>query len=110
MKEAWSEENDKIEYTNSAPSSASKLHRPGLLTGLTPPPGREIILASIPSREDSDNLLIQFFDSYNPAIPARCKSYHFVILFQADSWPRCPPQSNISQAGKAETLVGIVEY
>jgi hypothetical protein len=75
MKEAWSEENDKIEY-NTSPSLTSKPHRPGLLTGLSAPPDRATILASLPSREASDKLLYNFFNSYNPAIPARCELHH----------------------------------
>jgi hypothetical protein len=83
MKEAWSEENDKIEYTSNPQSPASKMHRPGLLAGLTPPPDRATILASIPSREASDTLILQFFESYNPAIPARCESLCILVLSQA---------------------------
>jgi hypothetical protein len=73
LKDAWSEENDKIEYYDGFESLTTKAHRPSILTGLNPPPDRLTIMASLPPREASDRLIHQFFDSYNPAIPARCK-------------------------------------
>lgn len=74
MKDAWSEENDKIELSSGPQQSpVTRGHRPGLLAGLTQPPDRSTILASLPSREAADKLLIRFFESYNPAIPARCE-------------------------------------
>jgi hypothetical protein len=73
MKDAWSEENDKIELSNGSQSPVTKDHRPSLLAGLTQPPDRSTIFASLPSREACDKLVARFFDSYNPAIPARCK-------------------------------------
>ena len=73
MKDAWSEENDKIEFTAGFQPAIAKAHRPGLLSGLTQPPDRSTILASLPSKDAADKLVIRFFNSYNPAIPARCK-------------------------------------
>lgn len=75
MKEAWSEDNDKIELSDSAQRSfrPAKEHRPSLLAGLTAPPDRLTILQSLPPREVADRLILHFFDSYNPCIPARCK-------------------------------------
>jgi hypothetical protein len=72
MKDAWSEENDKIEYT-SGPAPSGRPYRPTLLSGLAQPPDRATILDSLPSREAADKLVARFFDSYNPAIPAPCK-------------------------------------
>jgi hypothetical protein len=81
MKDAWSEENDKIEFSNGFHTSVTgKPHRPGLLSGLTQPPERSVIMASIPSREEADKLVSRFFDSYNPAIPARCEPTYQNIL------------------------------
>ncbi|KAE8452752.1 hypothetical protein EG329_013024 [Mollisiaceae sp. DMI_Dod_QoI] len=72
MKDAWSEENDKIEFTNGFQEPiATRPHRPGLFSGLTQPLDRATILASLPTREAADKLILRFFDSYNPAIPAR---------------------------------------
>jgi hypothetical protein len=73
MKDAWSEENDKIEFSSGSQSPITKDHRPSLLAGLTQPPDRSTIVASIPSREAADKLVTRFFESYNPATPARCK-------------------------------------
>ncbi len=73
MKDAWSEENDKIEFKAALPPTIAKAHRLGLLTGLTQPPDRSTILASLPSKNAADKLVLRFFTTYNPAIPARCK-------------------------------------
>jgi len=77
MKEAWSEDNDKIELSacRLASDRPTKAHRPGLLAGLTPPPDRSTIMQSLPTREAADKLLLHFFDSYNPCIPARCEFF-----------------------------------
>jgi hypothetical protein len=77
MKDAWSEENDKIEFTTGFESLITKAHRPSLLAGLTQPPDRSTIVASLPSRSAADKLIARFFDSYNPAIPARCEFIQF---------------------------------
>ena len=71
MKDAWSEEYDSSEV--SGRSQASKSHRPSLLNGLTPPPKRSTVVASLPTRDAADKLIARFFSYYNPAIPARCK-------------------------------------
>lgn len=73
MKEAWSEENDQIELSNAIISHSPKPHRPSLLSGLTPPPDRATIIASLPSRDQADRLVVRFFESYNPAMPAKSK-------------------------------------
>lgn len=76
MKEAWIEENDKIEFTNAFSEPATtKPHRPGFFSGLTRPPDRATLLASLPAREAADKLMVRFFEYYNPAIPARCKLF-----------------------------------
>jgi len=72
MKDAWSEENDKIEFTNS-PVPAGMPYRPTLLSGLSSPPSRETIMESLPSREAADKLVGRFFESYTPSVPATCK-------------------------------------
>ena len=73
MKDAWSEENDKIEFSNGSQSPITKDYRPSLLSGLTQPPDRSTIVGSLPSREAADKLVARFFESYNPANPARCE-------------------------------------
>jgi hypothetical protein len=73
MKDAWSEENDKIEFSSGSQSPITKDHRPSLLSGLTQPPDRSTIVSSFPSREATDKLMTRFFQSYNPAAPARCE-------------------------------------
>jgi hypothetical protein len=77
MKDAWSEENDKIEFFSASQSPITKYHRPSLLSGLTQPPDRSTIIASIPFREEADKLVTRFFQSYNPATPARCRLSHY---------------------------------
>lgn len=72
MKDAWSEENDKIEYET---TSGAKF-RPSLLNGLVEPPDRAAILASLPGREECDGLVGRFFKAYNPLIPARCEFFN----------------------------------
>jgi hypothetical protein len=71
MKDAWSEDNDGSE-SSSRPQS-SKNYRPSLLTGLTPPPKRSVVMASLPSKDAADKLVAHFFDHFNPAVPARRK-------------------------------------
>lgn len=74
MKEAWIEENDKIEFTNGFQEPIiAKPHRPGLLHGLTQPPDRATILASLTTREAVDKLMVRFFEYYVPTIPSRCE-------------------------------------
>lgn len=74
MKEAWIEENDKIEFTNSFQEPATaRPHRPGLLHGLAQPPDRPTILVSLPTREAVDKFIVRFFEYYVPTIPSRCK-------------------------------------
>lgn len=75
MKEAWSEENDQTEVSNRAAIHSPKSHRPSLLNGLTSPPDRATVLASLPTRELADKLVVRFFESYNPAMPAQ-REYH----------------------------------
>ena len=99
MKDAWSKENDKIEFSSGSQSPITKGYRPSLLSGLTQPPHRSTIVASLPSREEADKLVTRFFQSYNPATPARCE---FMPLqkFAPYSWStRCPSQSHVPQAG-----------
>jgi len=71
MKSAWSEENDKIEYSSGVPHQPIKSYRASLLSGLSQPPDRPTIMSSLPPRASADNLIVRFFESYNPLIPAR---------------------------------------
>lgn len=81
MKDAWNEENDKVELASGFyQPPVIQAHRPGLLSGLTPPPDRSTILESLPSKSAADKLLGRFFDSYNPAMPARCGSLMNLLL------------------------------
>ena len=70
MKDAWSEENDKIEYLDTEQTNSKNVHRPSLLNGLEPPPDRATILSSLPPREEASKVIKRFFDSYSPSIPA----------------------------------------
>jgi len=79
MKDAWSEENDKIEYSIGSQSPTTKDYRPSLLSGLTQPPDRSTIVGSLPSRETTDKLVARFFESYTPATPARCEFIYFQV-------------------------------
>ncbi|KAF8854134.1 hypothetical protein BDZ45DRAFT_48299 [Acephala macrosclerotiorum] len=85
MKDAWSEENDRIEFASGLqepePAVATP-HRPGLFSGLTQPPDRATILASLPTKEAADKLVLRFFDHYNPAIPARYVLHKATFLKQ----------------------------
>ena len=74
MEDAWSEENDNIEFKDAFQPAIAKAYRLGLLSGLTQPPDRSTILASLPSNDAANKLVLRFFTSYNPAIPAKCKS------------------------------------
>lgn len=71
MKDAWSEENDGSE--TSSRHQSSKNFRPSLLTGLTQPPKRSVVMASLPFRDAADKLVNRFFTYVNPAVPAKCK-------------------------------------
>lgn len=73
MKDAWSEENDNAETFAGSLSPSPKHHRPSLVDGLTPPPERSTVMASLPSRAVADNLVARFFSDYNPGMPVRCK-------------------------------------
>jgi len=55
-------------------------YRPSFLTGLTPPPDRDTLMTSLPSKDAADKLLNRFFDSYNPALPAKCKKNSSLFL------------------------------
>ncbi|KAG4436745.1 hypothetical protein IFR05_007763 [Cadophora sp. M221] len=101
MKEAWSEDNDKIELTNSAQRSfrPASEHRPGLLAGLTAPPDRFTILQSIPPREAADILILHFFDSYNPCIPARYVIHKGTFLRQYSQYWANPSKTSITWIG-----------
>lgn len=72
MKDAWTEENDGSE--TSSKHQSSRNFRPSLLTGLTQPPKRSVVMASLPSRDAADKLVDRFFTYANPAVPAKCKS------------------------------------
>jgi hypothetical protein len=99
MKDAWSEENDKIEFSSGSQSPITKDHRPSLLSGLTQPPDRSTIVASLPSREEADKLVTRFFQSYNPATPARCEFMSLQKFAPYSRSTRCPSQSHVPQAG-----------
>jgi hypothetical protein len=99
MKDAWSEENDKIEFSTGSETPITKDHRPSLLSGLTQPPDRSTIVASLPPREAADKLVARFFESYNPASPARCKFIRFVRFRSALIVNRCSAQSHFPQTG-----------
>ncbi|KAL2071563.1 hypothetical protein VTL71DRAFT_12798 [Oculimacula yallundae] len=101
MKEAWSEENDKIELAESAYRSFSpaKKHRRGIFTGLTAPPDRSTILQSLPSREAADRLILHFFDSYNPCIPARYVLHKTTFLRQYSQHWANPSKTSIIWIG-----------
>jgi hypothetical protein len=73
MKDAWSEENDKIEFSTSLLPPTAKSHRPSLLSGLTPPPDRANVVSSLPPKDAADKLIFRFFGSYSPAVPAPCE-------------------------------------
>ena len=73
MKDAWSEENDKVDHLSNQKPVGGTVFRPSLLAGLSEPPDHATILGSLPSREASDRLIKRFFDAYNPQIPAQCK-------------------------------------
>lgn len=72
MKDAWSEENDKIEYKGGSVTTGEP-YRPSLLSGFSKPPDRATIVESLPSREAADKLVSRFFDSYTPSVPATCE-------------------------------------
>jgi hypothetical protein len=100
MKDAWSEENDKIELSSGSHSPANNNdHRPSLLSGLTQPPDRSTIVASIPSREATDKLVTRFFQSYNPATPAKCELIPLQLFDSHSLYPRCYTQSHVPQTG-----------
>ncbi|KAH7351102.1 hypothetical protein BKA65DRAFT_252229 [Rhexocercosporidium sp. MPI-PUGE-AT-0058] len=101
IKEAWSEDNDKIELTDSAQPSRrpARKHRPGLLAGLTAPPDRFTILQSLPPREAADKLLLHFFDSYNPCIPARYVLHKTTFLRQYSQHWANPSKTSIIWIG-----------
>ncbi|KAH8687675.1 hypothetical protein BGZ60DRAFT_362754 [Tricladium varicosporioides] len=83
MKDAWSEENDRIEFlSGTSPVQDNKNHRPSLLSGLTQPPDRATILESLPSKEAVDRLVTRFFEAYNPSIPARFLLHKATFLKQ----------------------------
>jgi hypothetical protein len=73
MKDAWSEENDKIDCSTGEDMSMVREHRPSLLSGLTAPPDRATIMESLPDTTAAYKLIERFFDAYNPSLPARCK-------------------------------------
>ena len=73
MKEAWSEENDQIELSNGFMPESPKPHRPSLLNGLTSPPDRVAVLASLPPKDQADKLIVRFFKDYNPSLPIKCE-------------------------------------
>lgn len=73
MKEAWSEENDYVELADGNTSDSSKSYRPTLLNGMAPPPDRAAVIASLPPKDQADNLISRFFSEYNPALPAKCE-------------------------------------
>jgi len=101
MKEAWSEDNDKIELSacRLASDRPTKAHRPGLLAGLTPPPDRSTIMQSLPTREAADKLLLHFFDSYNPCIPARYVLHKSTFLRQYSQHWTNPNKTSIIWIG-----------
>jgi hypothetical protein len=72
MKDAWSAENDRIDYTdaNDQKGSTQKL---GLLSGLGELPDHETIWSTLPTSEAGRKLVARFFSSYNPANPAQCE-------------------------------------
>lgn len=78
MKDAWSEENDKIEFSN-GPAPTERRFRPSLVSGLSQPPDRATIMESLPSRKAADKLVAHFFKSYTPSVPATCKCDHFEL-------------------------------
>ncbi|CZT41242.1 uncharacterized protein RSE6_00963 [Rhynchosporium secalis] len=89
MKEAWSEDNDKIELTDSAHRSycTAREHQPGILAGLTAPPDRFTILQSLPSREAADRQ-VPFFSA----------NLHYslaMLTVTSQRLLRCPSQKNL---------------
>ncbi|KAE9375537.1 hypothetical protein N431DRAFT_332569 [Stipitochalara longipes BDJ] len=105
MKDAWSEENDKIEFSTGSASPVTKDHRPSLLSGLTQPPDRSTIVGSLPSRETADRLVARFFESYNPATPARYVLHKATFLRQYNKYWTDPSKSKIIWIG---LLFGIL--
>ncbi|RAL61368.1 hypothetical protein DID88_009502 [Monilinia fructigena] len=67
MKDAWVDDQDQLDITL-PPATTS--YRPCLLGGLTEPPDRAAILASLPTRLEADRLIERCFQSYNSSIPA----------------------------------------
>ncbi|KAF4631297.1 hypothetical protein G7Y89_g6826 [Cudoniella acicularis] len=99
MKDAWSEENDKIEFSSGSPTSTTKPYRPSLLSGLAQPPDRATVLESLPSRDAADKLVTRFFDSYNPSIPARFLLHKATFLKQLDRHWSNPANTKIIWIG-----------
>jgi len=88
MKDAWNEENDDIELSIETISSSHRSHKPSLLNGISSPPDRATILASLPSKEAADKLIHRFFSYYNPAAPAKCKSNGIFLCFNVSRYFR----------------------
>ncbi|KUJ18078.1 uncharacterized protein LY89DRAFT_781173 [Mollisia scopiformis] len=108
MKEAWIEENDKIEFTNGFEEPViTKPHRPGLFSGLTQPPDRATILATLPIREAADKLVVRFFDYYNPAIPSRYVLHKATFLKQYNQHWVDPSKTKIIWIGMLYSMYCI---
>ncbi|TVY40660.1 Fusarisetin A cluster transcription factor, partial [Lachnellula subtilissima] len=106
MKDAWSEENDKIEFSN-GPVPTGKPFRPSLLSGLSQPPDRATIMESLPSREAADRLVSQFFKSYTPSIPATFLVHEATFLKQCNKHWENPAETKIMWIGLLFGAMGL---
>ncbi|TVY14276.1 Equisetin cluster transcription factor eqxF [Lachnellula arida] len=98
MKDAWSEENDKIEFSN-GPVPTRKPFRPSLVSGLSQPPDRATIMESLPSREAADRLVAHFFKSYTPSVPATFLVHEATFLKQCNKHWENPAETKIMWIG-----------
>jgi hypothetical protein len=73
MKDAWSAENDKIDYINDSTTPRTTSGRLGLLNGLGELPEHEAILSTLPPKEDAYRLVMRFYACYNPSNPGQCE-------------------------------------
>ncbi|RFU33331.1 hypothetical protein B7463_g2979, partial [Scytalidium lignicola] len=69
LKAVWTGSEEKVPPKVALPPLPA--YRPSLLTGLSSPPDRATILASLPSRDATDKLVDRFFEDNNPCIPTQ---------------------------------------
>ncbi|CZS92262.1 uncharacterized protein RCO7_00770 [Rhynchosporium graminicola] len=100
MKEAWSEDNDKIELTDSAHRSycTAREHQPGILAGLTAPPDRFTILQSLPSREAADRQVPFFSANLHYSLAMLTMSFTKEPSYDSQHWAN-PSKTSIIWIG-----------